>query len=191
MMHQSCMLYQSNPTTAKWNFHNHIRNFEPKDALSLSTIHMMTQGKSGDDILRMANNIIKLREVQKLEERMRMSQHVLLGNDSERRIQVMTFSMEEFTKPRDATMRLLDFVLGNASPPDAKERIASEYEQSYLQKVVGSDGHITSDKVILKRRIENIVEMKEMLERYLREHPLFGRILGNIERLVEDALGRG
>ena len=69
MMHQSCMLYQSNPTTAKWNFHNHIRNFEPKDALSLSTIHMMTQGKSGDDILRMANNIIKLREVQKLEER--------------------------------------------------------------------------------------------------------------------------
>jgi hypothetical protein len=104
----------------------------------------------------------------------------------------MTFSMEEFTsEPKAATLRLLDFALGNASPTEVKERIASEYELSYLQKVARGDGHITSDKVILNGRNENIVEMKGILERYLREHPLVGRILGNIERLVEDALGRG
>ena len=80
-------------------------------------------GKSGGDTLRMANNILKLREAQKLKERIHMSQHVLLGDDNERKLQVMTFSMEEFTsEPKDATLRLLDFALGNASPPDAKER---------------------------------------------------------------------
>ena len=45
-IHQRCMhyvqvsAYQSiHQTTSKWNFYTHIRQLEPKDALSLSTIH--------------------------------------------------------------------------------------------------------------------------------------------------------
>jgi hypothetical protein len=107
-------------------------------------------------------------------------------------IQVMTLSMEEFTRePRAATIRFLDFALADSSPREVKERIASEYEISYREKVKKGDEHITNDKKITNGKYGgdmNIVEKKEDLERFLREHELFGRVLGNIERLINDAL---
>jgi len=132
---------------------------------------------------------LKLRQVQRLEDHIRISQHQVPPQREERKLQVMTLSMEEFTKhPWATTLRFLDFALEDASPPEVKERIASEYERSYLDKVKKGDAHITNDKEIRNGAKKNIGEMKGELERYLRTHELFGRMLGNIETLVNECL---
>lgn len=190
-LHEVCTeRYRTNKESKKWSFYTHLRHLDPQNALALATTHMMIQGKSGGDILRMASNIVKLKQLQNLEDQIRLSQHVVAPTEpQERMIQVMTMSMEEFTQqPKEAALRFLDFALGDASPPEVKDHIASEYEKSYYGKVENGDEHITNDKEILNGQQLNIVELKEELEGYLRGHELFGRVLGNIERLVQDAL---
>lgn len=189
-LHQECMrLYRTRPKTKEWSYYTHLRHLDPRSALSLATTHMMGQGKSGGDILRMANNMVKLRQVQHLEDQIRISQHLLPAEPHERMIQVMTLSMQEFTEqPKMATLRFLDFALGDASPPEVKEKIATEYEHSYMEKLKKGDEHITQDKAIWNGHQQNIVDKKEMLERYLRGHELFGRVLGNVERVVNEEL---
>ena len=92
----------------------------------------------------MANNIVKLNQVMVLEDQLRLSR-----NEKERMIQVMALLMEEFTREhRAATLRFLDFALGVSSSREVKERIASEYEKSYNEKVKKGDEHITNDKSI-------------------------------------------
>eukprot|EP00571_Detonula_confervacea_P000592 CAMPEP_0172320304 /NCGR_PEP_ID=MMETSP1058-20130122/40238_1 /TAXON_ID=83371 /ORGANISM="Detonula confervacea, Strain CCMP 353" /LENGTH=445 /DNA_ID=CAMNT_0013035539 /DNA_START=148 /DNA_END=1485 /DNA_ORIENTATION=+ len=189
-LHRVCTeLYRTRDEAKEWSFYTHLRHLDPQSALSLATTHMMIQGKSGGDILRMASNIVKLKQLQQLEDQIRLSQHVPSPEPHERMIQVMTLSMQEFTEhPKAATLRFLDFALGDASPPEVKVGIAREYKKSYDEKVKKGDEHITNDKEIMNGQQENIVEKKEELEGYLREHELFGRVLGNIERLVQDAL---
>ncbi|KAL7541686.1 hypothetical protein ACHAXR_011693 [Thalassiosira sp. AJA248-18] len=193
-LHKVCTgLYQTGAheggKSKDWNYYTHLRHLDPKDALSLATSHMMIQGKSGGDILRMANNMVKLKQVQRLEDQIRISQHLVPAKGHERMIQVMTLSMAEFMKePKAATLRFLDFALADASAAEVKERIATEYEQSYFEKVKAGDEHITTDKNIQNGLKQNIVEEKAMLEEYLRGHELFGRVLGNVEQLVQDAL---
>lgn len=190
-LHNVCTsLYRQSERSRTWSFYTHLRHLDPPDALSLATQHMMIQGQTGGDILRMASNIVKLKQVQQLENQIRISQHLLPHEKQEdRMIQVMTLSMEEFTKePRAATLRFLDFALSDASPSEVKERIATEYEASYLEKIKLGDEHITNDKNIQNGQKENIVDKKGELEEFLRGHELFGRVLGNIERLVQDVL---
>ena len=94
-------------------------------------------------------------------------------------VQVMTLSVQEFVhEPRATTLRFLDFALGDASPPEVKLRIATEYERSYFEKARKGDEHIASDKD----------EKKAQLEKVLRQRKLFRRVLGNVERLVANAL---
>lgn len=174
-----------------WSYYTHLRHLDPESALSMATTHMMGQGMTGGDIVRMANNVVKLRQAMHLEDQIRLSRHVVPDANT-RMIQVMTLSMEEFTRePRAATIRFLDFALGDSSPPDVKERIAAEYESSYIAKVREGNEHITNDKEITNGKYGgdvNIVEKKEDLEGFLRHHDLFGRVLGNIERLINGAL---
>ena len=104
-------------------------------------------------------------------------------------LQVMTLSMEEFTRhPRATTLRFLDFALEDAISSEAKDRIAGDYVQSYRNKVKQGDAHITNDKEIRNGAKENIGEMKDQLEQFLRGHELFGRVLGNIEMLMSECL---
>ncbi|KAL3773387.1 hypothetical protein ACHAW5_010993 [Stephanodiscus triporus] len=174
-----------------WSYYTHLRHLDPESALSMATTHMMGQGMTGGDIVRMANNVVKLRQAMQLEDQIRLSRHVV-PDAKGRMIQVMTLSMEEFTRePRAATIRFLDFALGDSSPRDVKERIAAEYESSYRAKVREGNEHITNDKEITNGKYGgdvNIVEKREDLEGFLRHHDLFGRVLGNIERLINDAL---
>jgi hypothetical protein len=131
----------------------------------------------------------QLRQVQRLEDHIRISQHRVPPARHERLLQVMTLSMEEFTqRPKATTLRFLDFALEDAVTPKTKQRIAGKYARAYLDKVKKGDAHITNDKEIRNGAKKNIGEMKGELERYLRTHPLFGRVLGNIERLVNDCL---
>jgi hypothetical protein len=182
---------ESRESKREWSYYTHLRHLDPESALSMATTHMLGQGMTGGDIVRMASNVVKLRQVMMLEDQVRLAKHVV-PDESSRMIQVMTLSMEEFTRePRAATIRFLDFALADSSPPEVKERIASEYEMSYIEKVKKGDEHITADKKITNGKYGgdmNIVEKKESLEMFLREHELFGRVLGNIERLINDAL---
>ena len=191
-LHQLCTtLYQPKQAdkSKDWSYYTHLRHLNPQSSLSLATTHMMIQGKSGGDILRMANNMIKLKQLQQLEDHIRISQHLVPPKPNERMLQVMTLSMEEFTTdPRATTLRFLDFALEDASPMEVKERIATEYEQSYLEKVKKGDEHITADKELQNGDNQNMNEMKGEMEDYLRKHELFGRVLGNIETLVQESL---
>ena len=189
-----------------WNYYTHLRHLDPRDALAMATGHMLIQGITGGDIVRMANNVVKLDQVMYLEDQIRSSsrrrrrQHddnnIVPDDDDnndkkedERMIQVMTMSMEEFThEPHAATMRFLDFALEGSSSSAVKEQIAVEYEKSYNDKIKKGDKHITNDKSITNGGDINIAEKKEEMIEYLRKHRLFGRVLGNIERLIDDAL---
>ena len=132
-----------------------LRHLEPEAALSLATTHMLAQGRTGGDITRMANNIVRLRQVQQLEDHVRVSQHLLPPRPEERMVQVMTLSVQEFVhEPRATTLRFLDFALGDASPPEVKLRIATEYERSYFEKARKGDEHIASDKDEKKAQLE-------------------------------------
>lgn len=168
-------LFQTEPGSEKKGYYSHLRHLDPVKGLLLATTHQM-RGQDGD-IARMANNIIKLRQLQQLEAQANVAQHHLVP---EKRIQVLTLAMEEFNlKPKETAMRFLDFLVSDTSPPEVIERIASKYEQSYLYMLnAGNHIHITTGS-----------EDNAMLEASLREHELFGGILGNIERLVNQSLG--
>ena len=187
-LHSICLyLYKTSDKSKKWSFYKHLRNLDPQNALELATTHMMVQGRTGGDILRMANNIIRLKQVQQLEDQIRLSQHIA-STDGQRgkMIQVMTVSMDEFIQqPKEAVLRFLDFALEDSSPPDVKERIS----RLYNVRIKTGDEHISNDEEILDGYDKNIVNEKGELEKqHLRDHELFGRVMGNIERLVDDAL---
>lgn len=190
-LHDICKgIYRNSGGKSKeWSYYQHLRHLDSRKAIQLATTHMTIQGLSGGDMLRMANNIVKLKQVQQLEDHIRASQHVLPVQPHERMIQVMTLSMTEFTEePRSATLRFLDFALEDAVTPEVKEKIAADYEQSYNEKLKSGNEHITADKEILNGRGQNIVKQKGALDNFLRKHNVFGRVLGNIERLVNDSL---
>mmetsp|Transcript_17111 Transcript_17111/g.31105 ORF Transcript_17111/g.31105 Transcript_17111/m.31105 type:complete len:396 (-) Transcript_17111:534-1721(-) len=167
-------LFTTHPGLEEPDFYEHLLKLDPTKGLLLATTQLM-RGRNGD-ITRMANNIIKMQQLQQLEAQANIAQHHLLP---EKRIQVLTLAMEDFNQmPKETAMRFFDFVLGDHTSQEVKETIARKYEDDYLELVRGDHVHIT------KGNSDNA-----MLEAYLREHELFGRILGNIERVVEDALG--
>ena len=170
-------LYRATDESSSWSYYSHLKKLPPEEVIELSTTHFMTQGKTDGDLLRLSNNIIKLRQVQQLEDQIRLSQHLLSNDIKEKMIQVMTMSMEEFQdQPRESISRYINFALEDLLPLEVKESIASNFEQSYTKRIKAAVSGA------------NDVEKKSALEAYLRNHELFGRVLGNIERLVGGAL---
>ena len=167
-LHNICTRhYQAQDSRRNWSFYTHLRQLNPYNSLLLATIHMMT-GQGGSDIIRMANNIVKLKEL----------------SQQEKRIQVVTLSMEAFTIHPGASV--LQMLQECAFPSRVKKYIAAGYDRAYYNRVNGKNKHMTNNKKIMNAHNKNIVEMKDGLKRRLRDDPLFGRILGNIERLVND-----
>lgn len=179
-------LYQNSfnrPGSEKWNYYNHLRHLDPAQGIELSTIQMCASGTSGGDLLRMANNVIKLNEIQQ----QLAGEDCGTGVPCGERIHILTLSLDWFIQdPYGMTIRFLDFALGNAITKGEKIRIAQRYRQSYYRKVSGGDSHITKGKnVETARGIADPV----LLESMLREHNLLGKVLGNVEKIVDDALG--
>ena len=180
-------LYQNSfnrPGSEKWNYYNHLRHLDPVQGLELATIHMCAAGTSGGDILRMTNNIIKLHDIQAKMANEDCGTGVPCGE----RIQMLTLSLDWFIQdPYGMTIRFLDFALGNAITKGEKIRIAQRYRQSYYRKVSGGDTHITKGKNVETARGASTDPF--FLESKLRENVLLGRLLGNVEKIVDDALG--
>ena len=178
-IHNTCTkLYRATDESSSWSYYTHLKKLPPAQAIELSTTHFMTQGKTDGDLLRLSNNIIKLRQVQQMEDQIRLSQHVLSNDMKDKMIQVMTMSMEEFQdQPRESISRYINFALEDLLSIEVKEVIASTFEQSYTKRIKAAAASGAND-----------ADKKSALEAYLRNHELFGRVLGNIERLIEGAL---
>ncbi|KAL7500490.1 hypothetical protein ACHAWT_010459 [Skeletonema menzelii] len=229
MIHAMChRFYDDESLTNHTNspgFYTNLLNLPPTEGLLLATTYLML-GRGGD-ILRMANNLIKLRQLQLLERTIHLQQHTLpdFNDESKRKVQVLTMSMDDFiARPKGFLIQFLDFVsLGNEGvvvgsengsnkdtngygggellSPNEKEEIATRYEQMYYEKVSAGDEHITSllskttkevvtdggDKSSSKET-KTVVMSHAELEQSLRENVLWGRVLGNIENLVDESL---
>mmetsp|Transcript_28450 Transcript_28450/g.60263 ORF Transcript_28450/g.60263 Transcript_28450/m.60263 type:complete len:403 (-) Transcript_28450:129-1337(-) len=168
-------LFTTYPGLEEPDFYQHLLKLEPARGLELATSQLI-RGKVGD-ITRMANNIIKFEQLQDLEEQASIAQHQL---HHQKKIQVLTLAMEDFAEnPKETALRFADFLLGDGTPREVKEGIASKYEEEYLElfKRKDDNNHITTGG-----------SDNSMLEAHLRNHDLYGRILGNIEQVVEFAL---
>ncbi len=216
-------------------FYTHLRTLKPKDGLLLATTYLMLG--HGGDLLRMANNIIKLRQLQLLEKQIQIHQHTLHtqsqyhhninGHHHHRgdmvykgpatagttttdsmRIQVLTLSMDNFiNQPKQTILQFLKFVFGTNLSDEMKEEIALGYEEMYYKKVNEGDEHITSLVVnggvsksngtapapaaatsTVEREEKKKIDVMAELDQSLRENVLFGRVMGNIKNMVDEAL---
>jgi hypothetical protein len=209
-------------------FYTHLRTLSPTDGLLLATTYLMLG--HGGDLLRMANNIIKLRQLQLLEKQIQIHQHTLhtqsqyhhnngkhhrgdmvykgpatsgTTTTDSMRIQVLTLSMDNFiSQPKQTILQFLNFVFDTSLSDEMKEEIAFGYEKMYYKKVNEGDEHITSLVVnggVFKSNGTDAAapaatseekkktDMTE-LEQSLRENVLFGRVMGNIKNMVDEAL---
>jgi hypothetical protein len=170
-------LYQTRAGLENATFLDHLMNFDPPEGLRLATAELMIEGyKNGGDLLRMANNIIKLKQAQ-----------IKLNNyreyqEGHRGIQIYTMSLDNFiAQPAVSALNFFDFVL-ESSPvsQQRKEDAAYRYLQHYHDKLSNSN-HITHKKS----------NDEERLMEYLRHDNVFGPSLSRIELLVEAALSSG
>lgn len=164
------------PTLHSQYLYKHLRELDPSLGVQLSTLHMMTQVITGGDITRMVSNVIKLNDLKHFMTRSYALHHVAKKNQDKELIQVMSLSTDDFIKdPNGMAKRFIDFCFGDTVSDDIKQEIALKYEQSYLSLQSGS--HVTHGS-------GNIGMLKEALK----TDPLFGRVLGNLESVVEQAL---
>ncbi len=174
-------LFQTKETLRNANFLNHLMNYDPPEGLRLATAQMMIQGfNNGGDILRMANNIIKLKQAQ-----IKLDNNVSYQG-KKRMLQIYTMSMDDFiSQPTISALNFFNFVLDTLPPvpQSRKEDAAYRYWQHYAEKMNNSDPNIRSHVTHNRKSID-----KEYLMEYLRHDSVFGPSLSRIELLVEASL---
>ena len=172
-------LYQKRKGLENANQFEHLMNLDAPDGLRLATAELTIQGyDNGGDMLRMSNNILKLKQAEKI------VQNSWMGGGHNKEFQVYTLSLDDFiSQPKQSALEFLNFVFddqnheANDTMEQKKESAATKYEQGYLAKKEGSR-HITDGKT------SNTEQLKE----YLRRDPVFGPPIQKIEMLVETAL---
>lgn len=172
-VYNDCLsLYQTKLGLEDANLLDHLLNYDPPEGLRLATAEMMIQGyDNGGDILRMANNIVKLKQSQ-----MNVQKSQQSGRKKE--LQVYTMSLDDFiANPALSALKFFDFVLPPKVSREHKHNVAEKYEQFYHEKKKKSR-HVTHGKS------EDTAQLME----YLRHDPTYGRVLSKIALLVETAL---
>lgn len=176
-------LYQSTPELKTEAYEGHLQQLDPIDGLRLSTSQMMIRGGGeilipGGDLLRMANTIIKLREMQLYQEQ--------YGNHRHRFI-VDTVSMDDFiSDPETFTSRYLNFLLGNntnlicpgRSCQQRIEMTSKSFGKKYATMKEKGSSHVTT----------GTHTDKEMMKNALKQDPILGPVLDRIEGLVSEEL---
>merc|ERR1719356_718949 len=114
--------------------------------------------------MKMVNNIIKFKEIQ---------QFYSERPEVEERIQILTITMDDFkVDPFNSGMAAFEFIVGDESTEEAKVDVASHFRNSYVMKKAIGNSHISSE--------EDQYQI-HLLTSWLRKHPFWGRILGNME----------
>lgn len=177
-------LYQKKPNTKNEKFEGHLHQLDPIDGLKLSTAQMMIRGGGvilmpGGDLLRMSNNIIKLRQLE---------EYLATNSTSPRSLSVAALSMDDFiTDPTKFTLSYLNILTGNTQLFRDQQRkgkavveyIANQFGQNYNKmKSKEKHEHVTTGKHD---------DRPELIES-LKNDEILGPILDAIERLVNDAL---
>eukprot|EP01082_Thalassiosira_pseudonana_P000426 g377.t1 g377 contig1:914365-915730(+) len=167
-------LYQTNRSLRNASFYQHLQQLDPKDGIRLSSAD-----KFGH-VARMANDVVKFREVDALMLQRRQQQRGDNENGIQKKIQVMSFTMDDFiSQPTESMLGFLDFVFPEDTvlTQQMKQERASKYHQGYERKKQTSD-HFTNGKV----------GDTDMLIEYLRGDEVFGGPLGRIEKLLTDEI---
>ena len=168
-------LFRSEPAMENATFYDHLLKMDRWRGLQLATAQMIISSSSsnnylaGGDILRMANNIIKFNNMQA---------SALIPSDQKERLHVLTLSMDDFVVSfRNVTLDYLDFVLGKGDEIVPKElRLRAVEERERLNSNKGT--HVTQGKHT----------DRDELQLKLREDPILGPILHEVELLVNQAL---
>lgn len=176
-------LYQTKDGLQNANLLTHLLNLDPPEGIRLATSEMMIQGyDNGGDILRMANNIIKLKQAQMKYAQQYQTDDVDNNNNNNiRGLHIYTMSLDDFiARPAEAAHRFFDFVLDskNTVLHDRIDTASRSYWQHYNDKKLDDSNHITHGKM----------GDGEQLKEYLRQDSVFGPTLHKIELLVEAAL---
>lgn len=182
-------LYRAKPKMENEVFEGHLHQLDPLDGLRLSTTQMMIRGGGkvlmpGGDLLRMANTIIKLHQLQSY----LRSKREYRNNP----FTLVTVSMDDFiSDPAKFTETYLDFLLGvdhtqltcpgkNCANKIILKKLGKSFELGYQKMNDKGSSHVTTG------RHSNKDELKDILKK----DPLFGPILDRIEELVDEALMR-
>lgn len=178
-LYERCNFLFQNPDRPQLQnqyLYKHLSELDPSLGVQLSTLHMMTQVVTGGDITRMASNIVKLNDLKHSVARSNALHHLATGNPNDELIQVMSLSTDDFiVDPNGMARRFIDFCFGNTVSDEIKTGIAQHYEQSYMDLKSGS--HVTHTR-----------GNTDVLKEALRADTLFGRVLCNLENVVEQAL---
>ena len=160
-------------------FYEHLSAHNHWDGLRLATAQMIISSsaankhKAGGDILRMASNVIKFQNLQTSPS---------VPAEQRDNIHVLTISMDAYQKhPRSSTLQYLNFVLGeDGSLVSSELRSKMATAQKKTLNSFGNSAHVTQGKH----------EDKEELRQLLRDDPVLGPILSEVEVLVDDALSQ-
>ena len=175
-------LYRTNSDLANEYFEGHLHRLDPSDGLKLSTAQMMIRGGgvtrvAGGDMLRMANNIIKLKQLQLSEANGNIN-----GEGRAQKLTIVTVSMDDFiANPVKFTTTYLNFLLGDDAhivAPKRLKAIAKKFEKKYTSIIDEGGKHVTHGKY----------DNREQLKDLLKNDPLFGPILDRTKKIVEEAL---
>lgn len=179
-------LYQTQPNLVNEKFEGHLHQLDPVDGLKLSTAQMIIRGggvmlMAGGDLLRMANNIIKLNQLKDF----------LVHNDtSYPPLNVVALSMDEFiADPFQFTSSYLNILTGGDTTQLFRNKpirgrmvmksIAKRFARNYNEtKSKANHTHVTTGKHGDRRELMESLKSDEVL----------GPILDAIEKLVDDVL---
>jgi hypothetical protein len=177
------LLYQTSQELKTQAYEGHLHQLDPVEGLRLSTSQMMIRGGGeilvpGGDLLRMANTMIKLRELQRyLDNR----------EDKSHRFTLVTVSMDDFiSDPEAFTAKYLNFMLGNNSHlicpgmncQSKIKMIAKSFGKKYAMMKESGSSHVTTGLHTEKDLMKNVLKMD----------PYFGPILDRIQILVNEEL---
>ncbi len=180
-------LFQSKPSMKNSTFYEHLLELDSGDGLRLATAQMIAASGvannhlAGGDVSRMANNIVKLKELQAY---------------APSEVEVLTFSTEQFIKnAANSTMRFLDFIFGANNTIISREKRweAAQTQQQRFDTAINpqhssnkrrkkKNPHITQSTTKKEKKT------KETLKELLHNDKDLFPILQLTESLVNEAL---
>lgn len=170
-------LFQSSPSMKNSTFYEHLRQLDSWDGLRLSTAQMIAASGyankhlAGGDVLRMANNIVKFKELQR-------------SNVTD--VKVLTLSTEHFiNNTLNSTIKFFDFIFGSDNTIISRERkweAARSQHESFDRVAKRSSAHITQNTTFQEKK------SREKLKELLRSDKILAPILELTESLVNKAL---
>eukprot|EP00804_Cyclotella_cryptica_P014440 CCRYP_004778-RA/>CCRYP_004778-RA protein AED:0.14 eAED:0.14 QI:194/1/1/1/0/0/2/257/553 len=162
--------------------YNHLTKLKQYDALRLSTSRQIIGGDrlghAGQDILRMANNVVKLHQLIESREIIfspSLSTDVVTHNH----IQVLTMKTAQWNlDPYGSMMTALNFVFGESISQQRKVSLATQYNDLYEMKALDSDRkHITSNQDVVREQKQKLLEL-------LKEDDVLGPVLGKVQDVL-------